>query len=66
MAWLSGVDTPERGQCFFFTRATTVTERQPRDDGTAGTDLNDRATLYGRLLYVWLPGGVFATSGCLC
>lgn len=56
---LIGVDTPERGQCFF-TRATNTTERLAdlkrvmlRGDATQAT--HDR---YGRLLaYVWLPGG---------
>jgi Staphylococcal nuclease homologue len=56
---LIGVDTPERGQCFF-TRATNVTERLSaakrvvlQGDATQAT--HDR---YGRLLaYVWLPGG---------
>jgi micrococcal nuclease len=56
---LIGVDTPERGQCFF-TRATNVTERLAASrrvvlqrDATQAT--HDR---YGRLLaYVWLPGG---------
>jgi micrococcal nuclease len=56
---LIGVDTPERGQCFF-TRATNVTARLSaekrvvlRGDATQAT--HDK---YGRLLaYVWLPGG---------
>jgi micrococcal nuclease len=54
-----GVDTPERGQCFF-TRATDATERLAAlkrvvlaGDATRAT--HDR---YGRLLaYVWLAGG---------
>jgi endonuclease YncB( thermonuclease family) len=56
---LIGVDTPERGQCFF-TRATNVTERLAASrrvvlQGDATQATRDR---YGRLLaYVWLPGG---------
>jgi micrococcal nuclease len=56
---LIGVDTPERGQCFF-TRATNVTERLAAArrvvlQGDATQAKHDR---YGRLLaYVWLPGG---------
>ena len=56
---LIGVDTPERGQCFF-TRATNVTARLAASkrvvlQGDATQATRDK---YGRLLaYVWLPGG---------
>jgi micrococcal nuclease len=56
---LIGVDTPERGQCFF-ARATDVTQRLSASrrvvlQGDATQATHDR---YGRLLaYVWLPDG---------
>jgi micrococcal nuclease len=56
---LIGVDTPERGQCYF-ARATDATERLAASkrvvlQGDATQATHDR---YGRLLaYVWLPGG---------
>jgi micrococcal nuclease len=56
---LIGVDTPERGQCFF-TRATNVTARLAASkrvvlQGDATQATRDK---YGRLLaYAWLPGG---------
>jgi micrococcal nuclease len=56
---LIGVDTPERGQCFF-TRATNVTSRLAANKHVALQGDATQAThdKYGRLLaYVWLPGG---------
>ena len=56
---LIGVDTPERGQCYF-TRATNVTTRLAANkrvvlQGDATQATRDK---YGLLLaYVWLPGG---------
>jgi endonuclease YncB( thermonuclease family) len=56
---LIGVDTPERGQCFF-TRATDVTARLAANKRVVLQGDSTQATRdrYGRLLaYVWLPGG---------
>ena len=56
---LIGVDTPERGQCFF-TRASNLTARLAASKRVALQGDPTQAThdKYGRLLaYVWLPGG---------
>lgn len=56
---LIGVDTPERGQCYF-TRATNVTARLAASKRVVLQGDKTQATRdrYGRLLaYVWVPGG---------